>query len=200
MSQYFSDTLKKLRKEQGLSQQALANKLHITKTSISRWESGQRQPDIDMIFRIAEALGVDVYVLLSTAAQSQKCTNVIMVDDRKLILVGGLAILEQVMPYATLKGFTDANEAITYAKENRVDLAFLDIELRNMTGLELCRELLALHSHTNVVYLTAYSEYSLDAWSTGASGFMLKPITPEGVRQQLEHLRYPIWMGGEEHE
>ena len=200
MRQYFSDTLKKLRKEQGLSQQALANKLHITKTSISRWESGQRQPDIDMISRIAKALGVDVYVLLSTAAQSQKRTNVIMVDDRKLILVGGLAILEQVMPYATLTGFTDANEAIAYAKENRVDLAFLDIELRNITGLELCSRLLAIHPHTNVVYLTAYSEYSLDAWSTGASGFMLKPITPEGVRKQLEHLRYPIWMGGEEHE
>ena len=72
----------------------------------------------------------------------------------------------------------------------------MDIELRDTSGLELCRRLLDIHPRTNVVYLTAYSDYSLDAWRTGASGFMLKPITPEGVREQLENLRYPFWMGG----
>ena len=76
-------------------------------------------------------------------------------------------------------------------------LAFLDIELRNTSGLDLCRALLKINPRTNVVYLTAYSEYALDAWSTGASGFMLKPITPEGVREQLNNLRYPFWTGGE---
>ena len=63
--------------------------------------------------------------------------------------------------------------------------------------LELCRELLEINPRTNVVYLTAYSEYSLDAWSTGAIGFLLKPITPEGVREQLKKLRYPFRTGGE---
>ena len=76
-------------------------------------------------------------------------------------------------------------------------LAFLDIELRNESGLDLCRELLEINPRTNVVYLTAYSDYALDAWSTGASGFMLKPVTPEGVREQLKNLRYPFWTGGE---
>lgn len=61
-------------------------------------------------------------------------------------------------------------------------------------GLDLCRELIAFNPCTNVVYLTAYMEYAFDAWSTGASGFMLKPITPEGVRAQLKNLRYPfLW-------
>jgi DNA-binding LytR/AlgR family response regulator len=49
-----------------------------------------------------------------------------------------------------------------------------------------------------VVYLTAYSDYAFDAWATGASGFMLKPITPEGVRDQLARLRYPFPSGGAE--
>jgi DNA-binding LytR/AlgR family response regulator len=120
-----------------------------------------------------------------------------MVDDRKLILTGGLPILEEVLPNANVTGFTDAIETIEYAKSNRVALAFLDIELRNTSGLELCRELLKINPRTNVVFLTAYSEYSLDAWSTGASGFMLKPITPEGIREQLKNLRYPFWTGGE---
>ena len=121
-----------------------------------------------------------------------------MVDDRKLILTGSLPVLEEALPRASITGFTDADEAIAYAKENRVALAFLDIELRNTSGLELCRALLEINPQTNVVFLTAYSDYALDAWNTGASGFMLKPITPEGVREQLHNLRYPFRMGGDD--
>ena len=73
----------------------------------------------------------------------------------------------------------------------------MDIELRNTNGLDLCRALLEINPRTNVVFLTAYTDYSLDAWNTGASGFMLKPITPEGVTEQLEKLRYPFWTGGD---
>lgn len=197
MGQFFSDTLKKLRTEKGFSQQALAEKVYVTRSTVVRWETGSRLPDAAMISRLAAVLGVDVNVLLSAAAQSDEFPNVIMVDDRKLILTGGLPILEEVMPHATITGFTQALEAIEYAKSNCVALAFLDIELRNTSGLELCRELLEINPRTNVVYLTAYSEYALDAWSTGASGFMLKPITPDGVREQLKNLRYPFWTGGD---
>lgn len=197
MGQFFSDTLKKLRTEKGFSQQVLAEKVYVTRSTVVRWETGSRLPDAAMISRLAAVLGVDVNVLLSAAAQSDEFPNVIMVDDRKLILTGGLPILEEVMPHATITGFTQALEAIEYAKSNCVALAFLDIELRNTSGLELCRELLEINPRTNVVYLTAYSEYALDAWSTGASGFMLKPITPDGVREQLKNLRYPFWTGGD---
>ena len=124
-------------------------------------------------------------------------TDVSAVSGGTLLSDGGLPILEEVMPNATVTGFTDTAEAIDYAKSNRVALAFLDIELRNTSGLDLCRELLKINPRTNVVYLTAYSEYALDAWSTGASGFMLKPITPDDVREQLQNLRYPFWTGGE---
>ena len=49
---------------------------------------------------------------------------------------------------------------------------------------------------TNTVFLTAYPDYALDAWKTGAIGFMVKPMTPEGVREQLKKLRYPYLTGG----
>ena len=171
--------------------------MFVTRSTVVRWESGLRLPDAAMISRLSEVLGVDVKVLLSAAAESDECPNVIIVDDRKLILTGGLTVLEEVMPNAAVAGFTEADEAIEYAKKNHIALAFLDIELRKTTGLELCRKLLDINPRTNVVYLTAYSNYALDAWSTGASGFMLKPITPEGVREQLENLRYPFYTGGD---
>ena len=171
--------------------------MYVTRSTVVRWETGSRLPDAAMITRLSEVLHADVNMMLSAVAQSDECPNVIMVDDRKLILNGGLPILEKVMPNATVMGFTDVAEAVQYAKENRVALAFLDIELRNTSGLDLCRALLEINSRTNIVYLTAYSEYALDAWSTGASGFMLKPITAEGVKEQLRKLRYPFWTGGE---
>ena len=71
-------------------------------------------------------------------------------------------------------------------------LVFLDIEMGTISGLEVCREMLNVNPRLNVVYLTAYRDYSFDAWSTGASGFMLKPITAEGVKEQLGSLRYPV--------
>ena len=198
MEQKFSDVLKKLRKDKGLSQQELADSLYVTRATISRWESGIRLPDVVMISRIARILDVDVNMLLAAAERSDDSPNVILVDDRKLILKSGLPVLEEVLPSAKLAGFTDADEAVKFAKANRVALAFLDIELRDTSGIELCRKLLDVNPHTNVVFLTAYSEYSLDAWNTGAIGFMLKPITTEGVREQLKKLRFPFWTGGED--
>ena len=102
----------------------------------------------------------------------------------------GLPVLEKVLPKANLIGFTKPSEAVAYAKTNRVALAFLDIELGKASGLDLCRTLLEINPRTNVVFLTAYREYSVDAWNTGASGFMMKPITVEGVREQLKNLRH----------
>lgn len=196
MSMLFADTLRKLRTEKDLSQRDLAQRMFITRSTIARWESGTRLPDAAMITRLAQCLGVSVGMLLSAAAKSDEVSNVIMVDDRKVILAGGLPVLEEAMPNATIVGFTRPLEAVEYARANRVDIAFLDIELGKTSGLDLCRELLEINPCTNVVFLTAYAEYSLDAWGTGASGFMVKPITPEGVRDQLGRLRYPFSMGG----
>ena len=195
MSQFFSETVKKLRIERGLSQNALAELMQVTRPTVARWEGGIRLPDAMTIARLAEVLGVEVNFLVNAAAQSEEHPNVIMVDDRKLILAGGLPILEEVLPNANVMGFTNAVDTLNYAKVNHVALAFLDIELRNTSGLDLCRDLLAINPQTNVVYLTAYSDYSLDAWSTGASGFMLKPITVDGVREQLKNLRHPFFIG-----
>ena len=195
MSQTFSKALKKLRTEKGLSQQALANKMYVTRPTIARWESGTRLPDAMMIKRLSEILGVDVNFLLSAAAQSDECPNVIMVDDRKVVLSGGIKVLEEAIPNATVTGFSDTEEAIEYAKKNNIALAFLDIEIRNMSGFDLCKILLEINPRTNIIFLTAYGDYSLDAWGTGASGFMLKPITLEAVKEQLKNLRYPFFIG-----
>ena len=196
MSMLFAEILKKLRTEKGLSQRELAEKMYVTRTAITKWESGNRLPDAAMIKRLSEVLGTGVNILLSAVAESDECPNIILVDDNAVVLNGGLPIVEEVIPNASVTGFTKPSEAIDFAKANRVALAFLDIEMGAISGLDVCRELLEVNPRTNVVYLTAYSNYSLGAWNTGACGFVLKPITPEGIREQLKKLRYPFRIGG----
>ena len=196
MNVLFAETLRKLREEKGISQKELGKRMFVNHSTIARWENASRLPDATMIPRLASCLGVDVNSLFQLAAQSEESPNVIMVDDSKVILADGLAVLGEVMPNATITGFIWPLEAIEYAKMNRVALAVLDIELGASSGLDLCNKLLEINPRTNIVFLTAYGDYSLDAWKTLASGFTLKPLTPEGVREQLKRLRYPFSTGG----
>ena len=188
----FAENLRYLREKKGLSQKQLGAKMYVSHSTIARWENGTRLPDAAMILRLSKILGTDANMLMQLAAQSAETPNIIMVDDNSVILSDGLGVVEEVMPDANITGFIWPQEAIDYAKANRVDLAILDIEMGNSSGLELCRTLHEINPTTNVIFLTAYADYSLDAWKTEASGFILKPLTTEGVREQLKKLRYPF--------
>ena len=198
MNTLFADALRKLRTKKGLTQIQLARAMFVNKATISKWESGSRMPDAAMITRLARVLEVDVGMLLSTTAESYESLDIIMVDDNKVILSYYLQILEEVVPNAIIAGFNLPQEAIEHAKANQIDLAILDIELGTASGLDLCHALLEINPYTKVIYLTAYPDYSLDAWDTDACGFIVKPLTPEGVRRQLKKLHFPFSMGGEE--
>ena len=192
----FGENMRKLRTEKGLSQRDLGDQLFVYKSTVSRWENGDRLPDATMIPKIARCLDVDSNTLFRLVAESDELHNVIMVDDNKAILSHGLTVVGEVIPNAEIKGFIKPVEAVEYAKMNRVSLAVLDIELGTVSGLELCHSLLEINPCTNVVFLTAYSDYSLDAWKTGACGYILKPMTPESIKEQLKNLRYPLSKGG----
>lgn len=195
MNNYFSETLKKLRTERRLSQTQLGKQLFVNQSTVARWESGIRLPDAAMITRLAKVLDVDVSTLLLAAAKSEESPHIIIVDDNKPILSDSLAVLDEVMPAATIRGFIWPQQAIEYARMNPVALAVLDIELGTVSGLDLCQTLLDINSRTNVVFLTAYPDYALSAWDTKSCGFIVKPLTPEKVRRQLDKLRVPFSSG-----
>ena len=188
----FAEALRRLRIEKGFSQQQLAEALHVDRSTVAKWESGDRLPDAVMLSRLSECLDANMAELLLAAEDTAGKLNVIMVDDEKIILRGGGSILEQAIPAAEISLFTSPAEALAFARQNRVALAFLDIEIGRVSGLDLCRELLTVSPRTNVIYLTAYREYSFDAWATGACGFLLKPLTVDAVRDALGQLRHPV--------
>ena len=191
MNQAFAEAIRQLRNDKGLSQTQLADLMYVTHSTISRWESGNRLPDAVMISRLAKCLGTSTETLFSLVSE-EETPNIIMVDDETIILSGGLPILAEAFPNANITGFIRPSEALSYAQQNPVALAFLDIEMGKHNGLEVCKELQRINPQTNVIFLTAYLDYSLDAWKTGASGFIIKPITVAEVRKQLPRLRYPL--------
>ena len=186
----FGDSLKKLRTDSQMSQQQLADQLFVDRSTITNWELGRRVPDTATIVKIAEIFSVEVSDLID--GDLIEPPYIMMADDERIILTGSVPILKQLLPHADIKGFTSPAEALRHAKKSRVDLAMVDIEMGRISGLELCRQLLEINPKTNVIFLTAFMDYAYDAWSTGACGFIAKPLTAEKLKQALSCLRYPI--------
>ena len=194
MNNLFGESLRRLRMEKNLSQQQLADLMHVDRSTVTRWESGIRLPDADMITLLSDCLGTDVGRLLRASAKSEQKLTVILVDDEQIILDDGLCVLKDVFPEAEALGFKNPADAVAFVRENKVQLAFLDIELGRISGLDVCRELLEIEPRMNIVFLTAFPRYAFDAWDTGACGFLEKPLTAEAVIRQLSRLR---WLIGE---
>ena len=117
---------------------------------------------------------------------------IIAVDDEKLALDVLVDTINEVVPSAKIFGFRQPLEAISFAENESCDIAFLDIKMRGMTGLELAKRLKDINGKINIIFVTGYSEYSLDAFRLYASDYLLKPVDEEHVKKALENLRSPI--------
>lgn len=117
--------------------------------------------------------------------------NILAVDDEKNALAGLESVLHRALPQAHIHPFRTGAEALAFAGDTPCAVAFLDIEMRDMSGLELAKRLKEQHGSTNIVFVTGYSEYALDAFDLHASGYLLKPATVEKVQDAMENLRTP---------
>ncbi len=118
--------------------------------------------------------------------------NIIAVDDKKPVLLGVERAIREASPGCVLEGFISAKEALAYARRVRIDAAFLDIDMPEMSGLLLAKGLKDIYGKTNIVFVTGYSEYALDAFDMAASGYILKPAEPEAIARELKRLRSPV--------
>lgn len=82
--------------------------------------------------------------------------------------------------------FGDAQSALSYLKENACDVAFLDVEMPGMSGLDLAEELLKLSVIPAIVFQTAYPQYAVRAWDSDAVDYLLKPYGRDQVQRALE--------------
>ena len=200
----FGNRIRTLRMEHGLSQQQLADKMYVTRYTVMRWESGEHVPDITVLSRLAEFLEVETYELLDMLNSADAPPVMIVVENEMVILRGFVHILEDTLPDTEVYGFQSAKEALGFAKSNRIDVAFLDIELTGESGLSLGKELSMRNPRINIIFLTGHSEYAMDALGMHSSGYLMKPLTPQKIRNEIAHLRFPVKslrsVAGEKHE
>lgn len=118
--------------------------------------------------------------------------NILIVEDENIILEGMKETVQKVLPKASITPCLNAREALEQAKDKQFAIAFLDIELPGKNGLSLARELLDLHPKTNIIFVTAYSNYAYESYKLYASGYLLKPVSLEDIKKVVKHLRHPI--------
>lgn len=111
--------------------------------------------------------------------------------------IPSLTILErairEAVPSAELHSFSRTTDAVREIRENDFlpDVAFLDIEMPGITGLELAKVLKVACPAINVVFVTGFSQYAIEAMAQRPSGYVMKPATKEKILEELKNLRNP---------
>lgn len=118
--------------------------------------------------------------------------RILAVDDEKDALEVLVSAIKECEPDAEVQSFNSPSEALKYAADNPPDIAFLDIRMPGMSGLDLAKKLKAINVRVNIVFSTGYSEFAPDAFSLHASGYIMKPISTRLVKKELENLRNPV--------
>ena len=76
-----------------------------------------------------------------------------------------------------------------------IDIAFLDIAIGTMTGVDLARCIKTAYPGCDIVFTTGYSEYAHKAFELGASDYLMKPVTVEKIEHALSQLRHNALKG-----
>ena len=118
--------------------------------------------------------------------------NILAVDDEYYALELMKHALEEVAGGSTVYLCRDVRSALQTATENKIDVAFLDIHMPEKNGIELARELKLINPKVNIVFATGFSEHMKEGIDLRMSGYIMKPVTSEAVKTELENLRNPI--------
>ena len=113
----------------------------------------------------------------------------ITVDDERPMLNALTDIVNMSPDIEAVYDFSSCRVALEWISENRVDVAFLDINMRGMGGLALAEKINAVQPECKIVFCTGYEEYALDAIRLRCSGYLIKPITQEDVQKEIDHIK-----------
>ncbi|MBQ9607373.1 MAG: response regulator [Lachnospiraceae bacterium] len=98
--------------------------------------------------------------------------------------------ISEALPEAEIAAFDNAADAIAALPQGVIHIAFLDIAIGNMTGVDLARSVKAAYPQCDIVFTTGYSEYAPKAFELGASDYLMKPVTEKKIEHALSQLRY----------
>lgn len=109
--------------------------------------------------------------------------NVVVVDDEPLAIDLIKGYLERIPNMRLLETFSDAINAFSYLKSVNVDLVFLDINMPEISGIELAK---SLKKPPMFIFITAYREFALEGFNVSAVDYLLKPVSFERFKLAIE--------------
>lgn len=118
--------------------------------------------------------------------------KILAADDEALAREMLTDAIREALPDAEIFDFAKPSDLLEFAKETPCEIAFLDIHMRGMTGVELAKKLKDLNPKLNIIFVTGFDQYTGDAMRLHASGYIMKPVTREKVEAELAELRHPI--------
>jgi two-component system, LytTR family, response regulator len=114
--------------------------------------------------------------------------SAVLIDDEIHCTESLALIMEVAAPEINvLAKFNDATKALKFLQSHTVDLVFLDIEMPELNGFELLEELVALSF--DVVFVTAYDQYAIKAFTYSAISYLLKPVDEDDLKDTIDRWR-----------
>ena len=113
----------------------------------------------------------------------------IAVDDEALMLGALVAAIKASPDIAEVAKFSVCEDALEYVKNNPVDVAFLDINMRGMGGLVLAEKIISLCPTCKIVFCTGHEEYAIQAFKLHASGYLMKPVSAKDVQLDIDNIK-----------
>lgn len=116
------------------------------------------------------------------------------------MLSGLISALRDARPEAEILSFQQPDDALEAIKKQPADVAFLDIQMGGMTGLQLAARLKKIKPDIHIIFVTGYSQYAVDAFAIHATGYLLKPVEKKDVERELTFIydppktKKPIWI------
>ncbi len=112
----------------------------------------------------------------------------IIVDNEEPAIHILRLLLERTGQVKVTASFLSAADALAGLKFSEPDIAFLDIEMPKTNGLELAEKIVALNGDMEIVFVTAYDQYALEAFRVNALDYLLKPLSAEDVERTVARL------------
>jgi len=114
--------------------------------------------------------------------------KILLVDDEKLSTSRLTRLLNE-QGYEDITSFNNPEDALEKIQKIKYDVVFLDIQMPNITGLELANKILDVEPQTFIIFQTAYEEFAIDAFKAGGVDYLLKPTTQENIKSALTKVR-----------
>ena len=115
--------------------------------------------------------------------------RVLVVDDEKLAREEICFLLDQIGGCEIAGEASDGVSALRAAGELEPDLVFLDIQMPGLTGFEVARRMIEADLRSQLVFVTAFDQYAVEAFSVNAVDYLLKPVDGDRLEQTLERAR-----------